>query len=289
MADLKIKVIGFLDETLSKTQLQNQLDKIAKGLKLSVGIDSKQLTEFNDAVKKMQTQLNGQKSAKIVNDADVKASKDIFTSVEKAVEYYQKLGTIKVNKIFDTATGDLKAFNLEIQRTDGLIDKLRFKSSESLGMNGVGGFALTGQTQVDKTSMEMQKALSQTLQQRIADERKLAEAQAQQVGKNEQITMQLKEQLDLYKRQAEIRVNSLLNNPNKILTTGQQDGLQTYLNSVRALNTESPRVQQQMRQLALDYREISSQAQTAGRNNLTFGESFATAMQKFPIKVYRWE
>jgi myosin heavy subunit len=86
-----------------------------------------------------------------------------------------------------------------------------------------------------------------------------------------------------YKRQAEIQVNALQNNPNKIISGAQQTQLTSYLNSVNALNARTPQLEQRMRQLALDFREVSSQAVTAGRNTMSFGQAFSTAMQKFPV------
>ncbi|MED3562240.1 phage tail tape measure protein [Bacillus xiapuensis] len=98
-----------------------------------------------------------------------------------------------------------------------------------------------------------------------------------------QKTKELEKQIALYQRQADIQANALRNNPNKILTGSQNAQLTNYLNSVNALNARTPDLQNRMRQLALDFREVSSQAQTAGRNSMTFGEAFSTAMQKFPI------
>jgi hypothetical protein len=93
----------------------------------------------------------------------------------------------------------------------------------------------------------------------------------------------LEQQLQLYQRQAEIQVRALRNNPNKIISSDQQTALTNYLNNVRSLSTSNPELQQQMRQLGLDFREISSQTVTAGRNAMTFGQALQTAFEKFPI------
>jgi TP901 family phage tail tape measure protein len=96
-------------------------------------------------------------------------------------------------------------------------------------------------------------------------------------------TKELEKQLELYRRQAEIQVNALRNNPNKIISSTQDTQLTNYLNSVNALNARTPDLQNRMRQLALDFREVSTQTLTAGRNTMTWGQALQTAMQKFPI------
>jgi hypothetical protein len=95
--------------------------------------------------------------------------------------------------------------------------------------------------------------------------------------------VQLQQQLQLYQRQAEIQVNALRNNPRKMLTDDQQTALTNYLNNVRALNMQTPQLQQRMRQLGLDFREVSSQAYTMSNHAMTFGQAMQTAFEKFPI------
>jgi hypothetical protein len=120
-------------------------------------------------------------------------------------------------------------------------------------------------------------------------ESKLNSVQAQQVSKNQEITKQIEQQLALYQRQAEIQANALMNNPKKTLTSEQQLALQTYLTNVRGLNAEMPNLTQRQRELALDFREVSANAQTAAMHTHSFGDMLSQAFTKFPINLYRWE
>lgn len=104
---------------------------------------------------------------------------------------------------------------------------------------------------------------------------------AQDSSKTREQNKELERQLELYKRNAEIQVNALKNNNHKILSTEQQTALQNYLNSVKALNTNTPQLQHQMRQLALDFREVSTSAQTAAHGQMSVLDMFRTAMVKF--------
>jgi hypothetical protein len=116
-------------------------------------------------------------------------------------------------------------------------------------------------------------------------ESKLNSVQAQQVSKNQEITKQIEQQLALYQRQAEIQATALMNNPNKALSAEQQMALQTYLTNVRGLNAEMPNLTQRQRELSLDFREVSANAQTAAMHTHTFGDMLSQAFTKFPIWI----
>lgn len=104
--------------------------------------------------------------------------------------------------------------------------------------------------------------------------------QEQQQRKQQQATVA---SLDVYKRQAEIQATGLLNNKNKVLTPEQTAGINSYLNSVRALNASTPQLAERMKQLGLDFKEISVNAQQASYRSISFGEAFKTAISKFSI------
>jgi TP901 family phage tail tape measure protein len=98
-----------------------------------------------------------------------------------------------------------------------------------------------------------------------------------------QTNQELEKQLELYKRSAEIQATALKNNNHKILSDDQKVSLQNYLNSVNALNVSTPQLQHTMRQLSLDFREVSASAETASHGQMSMLESFRTAMTKFPV------
>lgn len=268
MADLQIRVTAMLDQNSSKTKIQSQLDEIAKGLKLTVGIDPKQLSEFNNQLKQIQQQFKQTSNTKIVTDQDVNKIKEVYTSIDKAVEKYSQLGTVKISQNLDPVTKELQSFQLQVTKANGEVDKLKFTLASLRGIQGVNGFVMTGQSSTNNTQAITERQLQQE----------------QQINRTiEQRSQALANQLQLYQRTAEIQASALRNNPNKIISPEQDVALTNYLNNVRSLNVSTPQLQQRMRELGLDFREVSSQAQTAGRNSMTFGESLQTAMEKFPI------
>lgn len=297
--NLHIKVVARLDEKLSTDALQKQLDKIAKSLKLNVTIDPKQLNDISKSIDKLQDKVNKQTKGgvKIVSDDDVKTSKQIFTSVDAAVSKYKEFGQVKIKKIFDSATEELKSFNLEIQKADGLIEKLKFELNQKKGINGIDGFVLTSRTEDDKRSIEMQKALTKTLEERARLEKKSAEEQAKAINKSienkkkeeaeqKKLNAQLQQQIKLYKEQAQLNVRNLNRTHPGFGDKGALDG---YLKSVDALSAKTPNLSNQMQDLDMNFKKIKVSAQeSAGAARLagmSFGEMMSQAMTKFPIWI----
>lgn len=298
--DLRIKVVAHLNEELSTKALQSELDKIAKNLKLNIGVDPKQLKQVTDSIAEIQNKVNKQTKGgvKFVNDDDVKTSKQIFTSVDAAVEKYKEFGQVKVKKIFDPATEELKSFNLEIQKTDGLIEKLKFEANQKKGINGVDGFVLTSKTEDDKRSIEMQKALTKTLEQRANLERKAAEEQAKAINSNiektkkheaeqQKLNAQLQQQLKLYKEQAELNVRNLNRTHPGLADKGDLDN---YLKSIKNLTTVTPDLSNKMQDLDMSFKKIKVSAQesagAARQAGMTYKQMVTTAMEKFPIWMF---
>lgn len=274
MSDLKILVTASLNKELSKVELQKQLDIIAKELKLNVGIDPKQLKDFDKAIKQIQNSINNQgQGVKIKPQVDTSQFKEVYTSIDKAIAHYKELGSVKIsNTSINPLNNEVQKFTLSVTNAFGVVEKLKFELANLKGVQGLpqNSVVLTGKSSTDNT----QAILDRQLQQEQAINKTV-----------EQRSQALKNQLEIYKRQAEIQANALKNNDHKILSSDQQVGLQNYLRDVNALNANTPHLQQRMRQLSLDYREISSQAQTASHHTQTFGNMLKQAFEKFPIWI----
>lgn len=293
--DLRIKISAKVDDSSQAiNNLQSQLDTISSKLKLNVNIDTKQIKEATDAISKIKDQASKQGNGiKVIDDKEVNKAKQFVTSIDEAVKRYKELGTVKVNKILDPSkeTETLKGFNIEIQKTNGLIEKLTFESAKLNNIHGVDGFVLTKQTESDKRSMVMQESLSKTLQKRQQEERKLAETQAQAVNKNieakqkeiqkqEELRKKLQDTLVLYQKNAEIQARTLLNTNKKTVNKSELD---VWLKDVKSLNAETPKLQQKMRELSLGFKDIKGSATDASRSSMSVMDAFNTAMVKFPI------
>jgi hypothetical protein len=268
--DLRIKIIGTLNSGATITELNSALQKIESKINkinVNVNINDKQLNEALNQINKIQNQLKSGNS-KIISDRDVNSIKEVYSSIEKAVEKYSQLGQVKISQNINPVTKEIEAFQLQVTRATGEVDKLKFELASLKGIQGINGFVLTNQSSTDNTEAIRERQLQQEQSiNRVIEQRR----------------QELQQQLQLYQRQAEIQASALRNNPNKIISSDQQIALTNYLNNIRALNTTTPELQQRMRQLSLDFREISSQTLTAGRNATTFGQALQTAFEKFPI------
>lgn len=277
MDDLKIQIVSTLNHKSSVNEINYAIGKIEKDsslkkLNINIGVTDTQINNVVKQIASIQEKLNGLKPPKIA--PDTVPIREVYTEIDKAVAKYKELGQVKINQNINPVTKELEGFQLQVTKANGEVEKLKFELASLKGIQGIEGYALTGRSITDNTGaiferqLQQQQSINRTIEQR---------------------SQTLANQLQLYQRQAEIQVSSLKNNPNKIISSDQQTTLTNYLNNVRSLNIATPQLQQRMRQLALDYREVSSQAQTAGRMNMSFGESLQTAMEKFPINLYRWE
>lgn len=98
--------------------------------------------------------------------------------------------------------------------------------------------------------------------------------------KTRQNNKELEKQLELYKRNAEIQAKTLQSTHGKTVNNTE---LLKYLQSVKDLNVATPQLQHRMRQLALDFREVSGAARDSARSSMTVLDAFRTAMVKFPV------
>jgi TP901 family phage tail tape measure protein len=164
--ELKILIHGQLNEKVTTQVMQKQLEDIGKKLKVTIGIDDKQLSKIADDIKKLQSQIENKK-VNLVTDKDVSNVKEFYSSIDKAVEEYSKLGKVKIDKTLNPATKEAEKFQLTIKKSTGEVEKLKFELASLKGIQGVGGFALTGRsvstpdTTVDQfknISTESQKA-----------------------------------------------------------------------------------------------------------------------------------
>lgn len=294
--NLRIKITAQLDEKASTKEIQRQLDEISKKLKLNVGIDQKQLKEVSKVIKDLQSQASkNTKGVKVVNDNDVKSSKQIFTTVEAAVENFRKMGQVKINKIFDPATQELKGFNLEVQKANGLIEKLKFESAKLKGVHGINGYMLTGKRETDNRAIEAEKALSRTIQNRAKEEKKAAEEQAKAINRNieqkqkeiknqEELNKKIQQEIELYQRSKQIQRDNLQRRYGDRIDSTALNNQMARVNSIdpRAI-TSMQQLRTLQRDIDLGWQQIGSSVRSSSSHVLSFGEAFQTAMVKFPI------
>lgn len=90
--------------------------------------------------------------------------------------------------------------------------------------------------------------------------------------------------LDIFRRQAQLNVQNIQRTHGGYV---DNTAIQNYLSSVNALSSRTPNLTQQMRNLNVQFREISANARSAAgaaqQAGMSLGEMMSTAMTKFPI------
>jgi TP901 family phage tail tape measure protein len=130
--DLRILIKTIINPEQSKKDIQNQLDKI-KDVKLNIGIDTNALSNLNKQLQSVQKMLNGSslKGIKIINEDEFKrlksSGKDIKDTINDIKAHYKGLGQVKFTENIDEATGRLKTFTVQLEKTRGVVEKFTYK------------------------------------------------------------------------------------------------------------------------------------------------------------------
>lgn len=172
--DLRIEILATVNEKLSTAEIKSQLEKIQKDLKIDIGIDANKLTDINKQIGELQKQMQGLtgKGLKIIDDKEAianinktqKGVTELYTNIDKAVQRYSKLGTVKTDGIFHPITRELQGFNLQVERADGLVDKLKLDLVKLATVDGQNAFEVVSRKQIDNTQQMLEKQLQQQTQ-----------------------------------------------------------------------------------------------------------------------------
>jgi len=308
--ELQIRVVGSLDSNATQQKIQQQLNKI-KDTAIELKIDNKALSiikEFNDGFK--QLEKTAKNSGKVIEEAimpdGTKVKRTFFDGLDK--EFAETTTKAKnMGKTMTDSFGNAKTtvdqlregfsklireserFNASQQKISGTIqaqnDLGNRKIKISTDHNGdVRGYNVTQDHKKELDLIEqMARAREKSALRVQAEERKLLENQQKQIGINEQITRELREQLELKKRQAQINVSNLERRFSGNIPRETQDSLNKYIDSYKNLNEMTPNVQSKMKNLDMTYKELSETVKTAGNKTVSFGEQLAIAFNRIPI------
>jgi TP901 family phage tail tape measure protein len=290
---LGIKIIGAFDFKITEAKLKAQLAAIEKKLSVQIGIDAKQIGQISKQIQQMQGQLKKQGNGiKIIDDKDAiknidkvnKGTRELWTSAEKAVNEYRKLGTVKFNKSFDPVTKEVQGFNLQLKRADDTLENLKFKLANIQTPKGLStAFELEKRNVVDNSDKikesQLQKQHAIKRQITIEEEKQIKKQDEEKKKLNEQ-NQQLEHQIRMYKQRAQIQAQNLTRRYGDQVDSA---GMNRYLAQVNSLNANTPRVRQQMDELNLSFQRLGSSVNTSSSHVLGFGEQLGVAMQRFPI------
>ncbi|MGN7942859.1 phage tail tape measure protein [Metabacillus sp. 22489] len=264
--NLQIIINGILDQKETERIINRQLETIGKNLKVSIGLNSDELSKVSQDIQKIKKQIDGNK-VKLVSNKDVLKSKEFYTNIEKAVEKYSQLGTVNINKTFNPATKELEKFVLKLEKANGQSERLTFELAKLKNIEGINGFVLTGKNVVDNTAAIREKQLQ--AEQKINKEID---------NQNEKV----RHQLEMFKEQSKLNSNNFLN---KYKSESDNTGLRDWMKSVESLNESTPNLNHQMDKLRLQFKNIEAETKKSTAQVNNFGTAFENAFSRMPIYI----
>lgn len=268
---LSIKILGKIDPAQTKKTMQSQLDKIANELNVTIGVDTKTISKISSEVKHLQQKIAQQaKGLKVINDKETikninkiqNKTRELFTSVEKAVKEYSKLGKVEFEKKFDPLTKQMTSFTLNVTKANGEVSKLKYALTDIDTGNGISkAYELISIK--DKNNL-------QNVNEKILKQEQQIKSQIDKQNKS------LKESISLFQRRAKLNVD-------KLVGRTDQQILDNYMKEVNSLSSKTPDVTSKMNDLSMKLKEISANAEPASHKMKTFGEQVSHAMNSMGV------
>jgi TP901 family phage tail tape measure protein len=277
MADeLVIKILGNLDVNKTESAIKTQLSQLEGKLNVQLGVDTKLLTQVAKQVKALQDTVNQQgKNIKLIDDQATIKSVDtiqngvgrLFTSIEKAVAEYSKLGTVKVTSNLNPLTNQVDNFTLSLKKADGTLSNLKYSLAQMYsGKNLIPAYEISKSNVTDNSQAVNEKII----QQENAINNTLQERKKQQ----DTLNQQLQKELELYQKAKSMQVQSL--STNKYI---DQSALASQLgkaNNPPSFTTNKDFTNWQ-REVDQGFKQIKVNADEAKASSSKFGESLKTA------------
>ncbi|MCM3273896.1 phage tail tape measure protein [Paenibacillus elgii] len=281
--DLRILIQGTLDTSAKAVgNLNNQILELSKkvnSLNLNVNVDSQNLNRLANQIDVIQKQLAKQELIPVINAKDVKEkATSVVKDIDAAFSKYKNKGLITVpNKVFDPLTNELKEFSLQVQRADGVVEKLKFDIIKlANGEKITNAFKLAGFKESDKTAQIAEKQL-QIQQQTKAKLERLEEAR---VAAEEKAYQKRLQNLENFKANYISKITDLQRRYGSKIDNQSLNNLKANIGS---LNIDSPELDRKMRDIPNKIRQIGAEAKTASAHALNFGEALGAAFVKFPV------
>lgn len=275
--NLKILIEAKLEEQLSEKNIKNQLDEISKKLQITLSTDTKSIAnmtkQLNELQKKIK-EINNSSSLKVISNDEVNNGKKVFKTVQDAVKEYRKFGDVSVFKQkLDPVTREVQEFSLEIKKSEGLVQKLKFSLANlQVGNDLTKVFEVSNLNEVSKVAALKEKQQQQEI--------KIREAVEKATLKEQEKTRELEHQLNLYKQQAQLKATGLVQ---QYKSNVDNNSLNEYLKNVDRLNVNTPNLKHEMDNLGMSFKQIQSNAKLAAGSAESFGNQLTTALSRVPV------
>lgn len=277
--ELGILISGKLDIDKTVNQINSDLQALTKQIKsLSLNIDTSKMTkDIEKQLEKIQ-KTTGQSIKIDLGDISNEGG-EIANSLKLLEKQYRGMteSVVKNTRIVENEFGELeeqvRSYLVTLKTADNEIKKIRI--SPTLDENDNEVLRQTEIQTINKANQEREKALRYEQQVRKQIE--------QNTQKEKERTEQLEHQVKLAQREAQIRVNDLRRRYEPVLTQEQNRQLDQYVASMNALSATTPKVQNRIRELNTDFKEISASVREAGSRTDSFGKQLSVALQRIPI------
>ena len=280
---MSIRILAELDSVKTEKIIKSQLKEIQNKLNVSIGVDTKLIQNIAKQVKDIQQTINKQSQGiKIIDDKEAianinkidKGTRVLFTSLSEAVKEYSKLGNVKIeNAKLNPITKEVEAFTLRLKNADETLERMRFNIANiGNGANLTKVFERTDIKFTDNSKEIAEKVLNEEI--------KINSALKEREKQKEKLLQKTKEELELYKRNAQIDSNKLLNSNSKTL---DKTALKQWIADVQKLNVETPNLNNKLKQMSLSLKEIKADAAAANQQTASIGKSLKSAFTNLPI------
>jgi hypothetical protein len=295
--DLKIIVQGLFDKDRTADDLNKQLKRIQNKLdrvNVKINLDDKITKTLNDFSKAMEKSYQLTQDLSRAYKEEETVLKKLDGTTEKVTRKFLKNGEIieKTKKIVNektkSAISDAKQESNEVRKLGNEYKKYGEEVRRATFKDGAGNIQGFNRTFDDgKSTRTFSMDGSGNVQREQIVENLRARKQALETEKRK--TEQLKQQLSLYKQQQAINVQTAKRRYDGLI---DNKALDNHLKKVNQLSHTTPKVQHQMREFAMGFKQIEANAKTAAgaldtgnRSALSFGSAMKTALIKFPIWI----
>lgn len=272
--DLRILLHAELDTSKKAIDSINKQIKGIEGKidKLNIGIDSGDVSKLQQSIQQIQNQISkNNKGVKVVDEESVKSLQGIETNIDDIIKKYKQLGTVKIDKNIDTATKETRDFTIQLEKANGIIEKINYEGLKILKDDGSYDYAYRLNTikEVNNQMKQNEQALQKEQQTRHNINKQVEE-------KNNK----LEHELEIYKRQAQVNAQNLKRQFGSSIDDNGRRELESYLKAVNGLSASSPDVRREMDKLNMKFRETASQVRTASNRVMGFGEQLRVALSR---------
>lgn len=274
--DLGIRIKASLNEALSTNQINSDLARIAKNLNVDIGVNVKGLSQnIQREMANVQKSIKPEKIDIVKLDADkIRKQSGVITDAMTKYEKQFKGTARNVSAHVNQITGDLQKVSMSIRNNHDEIVKMELVPYEKDGREAL---------RLSEKNLEIRRMSAAEIEKEGRNKQKLADQSKKNQALEQQKTRELQQQLDLYRRQAQVNVDNIRRTHGSVLTPETNRELDNYIKNVNALSATTPNVRNQMKNLDMTFRELGTQVKSSSSHVAGFGEQMGVALKRIPV------